>query len=117
MFDYLGARQMILTLQWFALLMTIITDTPRFLLRGSLTLPLREPVRYTGGTREHATDTASAISARSPMLRALISMVDSSIQALAITLGQGYASMVALMFALVGAYAGALVERRLKLGS
>src|SRR5215212_7847136 len=98
MFDYLGARQMILTLQWFALLMTIITDTPRFLLRGSLTLPLREPVRYTGGTREHATDTASAISARSPMLRALISMVD-------------------LMFALVGAYAGALVERRLKLGS
>ncbi len=39
--------------------------------------------------------------------------VGSRIAALGITLGHGYASVVALAFALVGAYAGAFAGRRL----
>jgi hypothetical protein len=84
MFDHLGARQVILTLQWFTVLLTIITDTPRFLLRGSLTLPLREPVRYTA--IQEAQENMQRIQfvllvLVAAMLGALISMVDSSIPA------------------------------------
>jgi len=43
--------------------------------------------------------------------------IGSWIPALSITLGHGYASLVALAFALLGAYAGGFVGRRLKRGA
>jgi hypothetical protein len=84
MFDHLGARQVILTLQWFTVLLTIITDTPRFLLRGSLTLPLREPVRHTAiqKAQENMQRMQFVLLVLvAAMLGALISMVDSSVRA------------------------------------